>query len=179
VIVHRLDVDAHPLLRELSAYLDTVQPPQPPYDEKGDWRADVDAGPPAEDRPKPRAFRRQFMERPLRLPSMPDDTILSALNFYPPGGSGLGWHTDTGHPGWRVYLGRPLTHLPGAFLVPDGIFLDEPGIATAFYVSGKPCESWHAVRAFGARLSVGLRIAGDRTARALGLAGACYKSPRG
>jgi hypothetical protein len=170
VIVHRLAVDDHQLLRELAAYLDGVEPPPPPWDEHGDWLADIDSGPPPVDRPKPLAYRRQFMQAPVRVGSMDSDTIVSALNYYPPGGSGIGWHTDSGHAGWRIYIARPLEAMPGVFLVTAGVFIDQPGIATAFYVSGRPGESWHAVRAFGARLSIGLRIAGDRTARALGLA---------
>jgi hypothetical protein len=169
MIVRRLVVDDYPLLRELSAYLDTVEPPPPPYDERGDWRADIEAGAPSVDRPKPLAYRRQFMEHPLRVGSMADDTIVSALNYFPPGGAGIGWHSDSGHPGWRIYIGRPLTSMPGVFLVSVGAFIDTPGIATAFHISGRAADSWHAVISEGPRFSVGLRIAGDRTARLLGL----------
>jgi hypothetical protein len=170
MILRRLVVADHALLRELSTYLETVDPPPPPYDTRGDWRADIEAGPPAVDRPKPLAFRRQFMQAPVRIGSMADDAIVSALNYYPPGGAGIGWHSDAGHPGWRIYIGRPLTSAPGLFLLPGLIFEDVPGIATAFYVSGHPCDSWHAVRAEGARLSIGIRFKAGPTARALGLA---------
>jgi hypothetical protein len=169
IVVRRLVVEDYPLLRELAAYLDGVEPPPPPYDTRGDWRADIAAGPPDVDRPKPLAYRRQFMAAPVRVGSMADDTIVSALNYYPPGGSGIGWHTDSGHPGWRIYIGRPLTAMPGVFLVTGGAFLDVPGLATAFHVSGRAADSWHAVASEGPRLSMGLRIAGDRTARLLGL----------
>jgi hypothetical protein len=175
MIVRRLVVDDHEVLREMSAFLDTVEAPPPPYDTRGDWLADIDAGPPPVDRPQPLAFRRQFMPAPVRVGSMADDTIVSALNYYPPGGAGIGWHTDSGHAGWRIYIARPLAVEPGVLLVYDGaerethVLIDTPGIAAAFYVSGRPCDSWHAVRTFGPRLSIGLRIAGARTARAMGL----------
>jgi hypothetical protein len=165
VNVLRLAIAPHPMLRELAAYLATVAPPSPPYDEHGDWRADIAAGPPLEDRPKPLHYRRQFMKTPIRLPSMPDDTIVSALNYYPAGGAGLGWHTDRAE-GWRVYIGLPLTNVAGCFITREALFYDVDGFAVAFEAGP---QSWHAVRADGPRLSIGLRIRGGRTARLLGL----------
>jgi hypothetical protein len=169
VIVRRLVVDDFALLRELSAYLDGVEPPPPPFDTRGDFRADIAAGPPDVDRPKPLAFRRQFMQAPVRVGSMGSDVIVSALNYYPAGGAGIGWHTDSGHAGWRIYIARPLGHVPGSFLIPNGAYVDSPGMATAFEITGNPCDSWHAVSTDGPRFSIGIRFKGGPTARALGL----------
>lgn len=166
MIVARLRIAEFPLLAELAAYLDRASCPPGPYDARGDWRADVAAGPPSCDQPKPLRYRRQFLPTPIRLPLMDSDTIVSALNYFPPGGAGLGWHTDSRQPGWRVYLARPLGLLPGCFVTPERVFFDEPGIALAFLAGP---GAWHAVVADGERLSMGLRIRGGRTARALGL----------
>lgn len=168
--VFRLHVAQHALLRELAAYADQLEAPAPPYRERGDLLADIAGGPPAADRTRPEAFRFAIMEweQPLW---MPIDSTLASVNYYPPGGSGLGWHSDTSRPGWRVYIGRPLEGVPGEFLVEGGAYSDVAGVAHAFYVSGVPGESWHALRAGGARFSVGIRIDGEVTARALGLGG--------
>jgi hypothetical protein len=100
---------------------------------------------------------------------MKGDAMLSALNYYPVGGGGLGWHTDTGHPGWRIYIARLLSPLPGVFKTPGREYVDEPGSALAFYVSGEPGDSWHAVRTDGPRFSLGIRFADGPTQRELRL----------
>jgi hypothetical protein len=174
--VYAIAIGAHPFLRDLAAYLDGLTAP-PVFrvddnSERGDWRRDIADGPPAEDRPKPLAYRRQFLQAPAVLPSFPGGTMVSALNYYPVGGGGLGWHTDSHAPGWRVYISRPLTSTPGLLMADDDggrIYDDVPGLARAFYVSGTPCASWHAVVAHGPRLSIGLRIRSTTTARSLGL----------
>lgn len=183
--VHRMEIAASPMLRELEVYLRTL--PRPGFfvcnfnTDVGDWRADVSGGPPTDDRPTPRAFRRQHVKAPIRLPAMADDVIVSACNYFPVGGGGLGWHTDSHAPGWRVYIGRPLGAHVGVFHVDEPaanrsglsrqVFTDEPGIATAFYVSGEPGQSWHAVTTEGPRLSIGIRFKAGRTQRGLGLPG--------
>lgn len=168
MIVRRLRIDDHQLLRELLAYVNEVQlPGLQLVPHEGDWRADIAGGVPLEDRPRPRSFRRLGL--PTKRPIwMPPDAALASLNYYPPGGAGIGWHTDSTSIGWRVYIGRPLEGVPGEFMLPLATIADEAGFATAFHVSGQPCSSWHAVRAEGARLSVGIKITGD-TARVLGL----------
>jgi hypothetical protein len=69
---------------------------------------------------------------------LPVGTTISALNYYPSGGSGLGWHTDSVNPGWRVYVAQPLADVAGEFLTADEIIADEPGIALAFRVVSAP-----------------------------------------
>jgi hypothetical protein len=169
VIAQRLTVADHPLLRDVAAYLDGVRVPAPPWRERGEWRADIDGGPPTVDRNRPAAFRWQPLPHAGRLPNMAPADIIASLNYYPPGGAGQGWHTDSGAFGWRIYMGRPLAGVAGCFLTASQTLYDAPGTALAFYVSGVPCASWHAVRAEGARLSVGIRIRDPATVRALGL----------
>lgn len=173
MIVRRLLISNHALLQQAAAFLDTVAPPElfnVAEWERGDWRGDVDGRPPLRDRPQPLSFRRQRLACSPRLDGIEmGDAQISALNYYPVGGGGLGWHTDTGHPGWRVYIARPLTAMPGVFLTVESAFIDAPGTALAFLVSGEPCASWHAVRSLGPRLSLGLRFKDGPTARALGL----------
>ncbi len=134
----------------------------------GDWRADIAAGPPEIDRTRPKAYRFNRIE--WTAPDwLPDGAHIASVNYFPPGGGGLGWHTDSSLPGWRVYVSLRMGEHPGEVLFPGVSFVDAPGFAMAFYVSGRPCESWHAVRAESARVSVGLRINEGATARRLGL----------
>lgn len=166
--VLRLPIARHALLRELDAYARGLEEPRPPYMERGDLLADLFAGPPAVDRTRPQSFRFQIMQ--WQQPRwMPADSTIASVNYFPGGGAGIGWHTDSSRPGWRVYIGRPLNGAPGMLLVEGDAFEDTPGIAHAFYVSGEPCSSWHAVRAAGARFSVGIRIESAAAAAALGL----------
>jgi hypothetical protein len=168
VNVRRLVVADHQLLRELAAYVEQLEVPRPPHRELGDWRADIAAGPPDVNRTRPAAFRLQIME--WQQPAwMPRDATIASVNYFPPGGAGLGWHTDFGRPGWRVYIGRPLGPELGQFHFAGGWLEDSPDSAIAFYVSDVRHDSWHAVRCDGPRFSVGLRITGPATARALGL----------
>jgi len=172
MIVRRLLIASHPLLQQAAQYLASVTPPQA-FDvakwERGDWRADFDGPPPTSDRPQPLAFRRMRMESAARVDGWGDAKV-SALNYYPVGGGGLGWHTDTGHPGWRVYMPRLLGGgAPGVFRTAGADYVDERGTALAFWISGEPMGSWHAVRTYGARLSLGIRFTDGPTQRALGL----------
>lgn len=178
--VYRLAIADHPLLVDARAMLEEIPPPSVGTIPRGDFWADLEGAPPTEDRPRPHSYYRQVLHPP-RLLTFPPDAALSSIVYYPPGGAGLGWHTDSKAPGWRVYIARQLGARPGSFLVsgqqqPDGSAFverieDEPGIALAFWVSGRPCESWHAVEALTERMSIGLRIFGYRseTARELGL----------
>jgi hypothetical protein len=175
--VQRMVVSEHALLRDLAAYAAALAVPPGPIVERGDWLDDVLAGPPPPptDRNRPAAYRFVRMAWWPQPSWMPADATIASVNYFPSDGAGLGWHTDAGSPGWRVYLGRPLDGVSGEFLfVKKGggdpiVLRDYPALATAFYVSGEPCSSWHAVAAHGARFSVGIRIHGDATARALGL----------
>lgn len=178
--IQRLNVGDHDLLKYVSNVLGTIHMPPPPTIHRGDFWKDIEDGPPNEDRPRPHNYYRQVVHPPAPL-ELPGDTVLSSIVYYPPRGAGLGWHTDSRAPGWRVYISWLLGSKPGTFLTlgdgSDEIYKrirrtdDEAGIATAFFISGKPGDSWHAVEAPDERLSIGIRIYGYRsaTARALGL----------
>jgi hypothetical protein len=169
--VQRLTIADHAVLATVAAFVATLPVPRPPYHERGDWRRDVEAGPPAGvDRPKPFNFRRHSI--PVsKGPTLPPGFTVSAINYYPVGGAGLGWHTDSVYPGWRIYVAQPLLlEAPGAFLFgPGAVLEDAPGQAIAFKITGDPGDSWHAVRAEGARFSVGIRIRDRAVAATLGL----------
>jgi hypothetical protein len=163
-----LRIADHPLTRELASYLARLDAPawvESPRTTVGDLQADLAAGPlRARDRPRPEAFRRMIL--PNKRPAwMPDDCSFGSVNYYPPGGSGVGWHTDATSPGLRVYIGRPLELVPGEFYFEGGHACDIEGYAIAFYVSAGG-DSWHAVNAPRARLSAGIKIVGP-TAREL------------
>ncbi len=172
--VRRLQIADYAVLRELQRFLDTLRAPPPPYEPaRGDLAVDLAAGPPLDgDRVHPLARWRQvphYVE--AHWPKLPPDCAIASLNYYPPGGAGMGWHTDSSAPGHRVYIGKPLAGAPGHFLSHNGVHrvdtVDEDGIATAFTIGPL---SWHAVRADGERLSVGMRVdAGGATARLLGI----------
>ncbi len=165
MIPRALRIADHPLLCQLAGYLAGVEVPHG-YREKGNYRLDIAAGPPAEDRPRPTSYRWQAI--PIAAPPefLPDDVRHASLNYFPTGGAGMGWHTDSTMPGWRVYLPRLLGPARGEFHFVGGSFLDSSAFAIAFLVGR---DSWHAVTAYGERMSIGIRIVGDATARALGL----------
>lgn len=167
MIVRRLPIAAHPLLRALALHLYAIEPPLPPYTTAGDLQLDLSVGPPPYPRNRPRTFRHVTMAPPTL--ALPPDVKVSALEFYPAGG-GLGWHSDyQGASGWRIYIGRPLDGVPGVFLTVDADYPDDPHLATAFQITGRS-DTWHAMRADGARLAIGVRFpAGQLTARTLGL----------
>lgn len=171
--LHRLPIASSPLLLAVRAVLDALERPQGPFMERGDFWADVEGDPPKENRPRPHNYNRRPFHPPRPL-DLPPDVHLASINYYPPGGSGMGWHTDSTSPGWRIYMARPFG-VPGALLTRDGDrtveTYDDRGLANAFFVSGLP-DTWHAVRTMDERMSLGLRIvvANGPTATALGLA---------
>jgi hypothetical protein len=156
VSVQRIEIARYPALRALAACLAQLTPPTD-FDEVGDWRADIDGGPPALDHSAPCSRRHARMAIPIAV-ALPAD-VTHGANYYPPGGAGLGWHTDSNAPGWRIYIGRPLAGVPGELLTVGGSYPDEPGTALAFCVPRKG-HFWHAVRAPGERLSLGIRTLG-------------------
>lgn len=74
-------------------------------------------------------------------------------NYFPPGG-GIDWHTDSGLPGWRVYvfLGREGT---STFHYQEHAF-DEPAEGAYAFETG--VGTWHAVESYRARFSCGLQL---------------------
>jgi hypothetical protein len=168
MFVRRLKVAESPLLCELDRFVGTLSVPGPPYFERGDWRKDVQRGHPAVDIPRPLNMRCQRLSLATQ-PSLPAGAVVSAANYYPVGGAGLGWHTDSANAGWRVYLARPLTNVSGLFITDEEVIEDVPGVALGFYV-GDLGKSWHAVVADGPRFSIGVRVKHRRVAEELGIA---------
>jgi len=172
--ITRLPIDKFPLLASVERYLLSLPPPLPPFESIGSVAADINDGPPDANRTRPRAMLRKVFNPPRDL-ELPPDVALASLNYYPAGG-GMGWHTDSAAPGWRIYIGRVLGDVPGIFLHLDEretiATPDEAGLATAFFVSGLPGQSWHALHTLAPRLSIGLRLSvtNGPTAQALGLA---------
>lgn len=168
--VTRIPVHRHALLVGMSDYLASVAEPAGAYvPSVGNVRADIDGGPPGRDRPQPASYHRLFLPHPQRLPGMRAGIRISALHYYPAGG-GLGWHTDSGAWGWRVYVVRHLEPGYGRFFNAKGAFyVDDPSYANAFYVRDKDPFSWHAVHTSGPRLSLGVRIKSKEIAHWLGL----------
>jgi len=134
---------------------------RPPPEVVGDWVADIAAGVPAVDRNMPNAKKVALLRRVLPSIQQYDDVKVRAIHYYPPGG-GMGWHTNSAAPGWRVYVPhvgatRPLS---GMLTVGD-CFMDRPGFANLFEVAGN--RSWHAVFAMTERYSIGVRLPPDST----------------
>jgi hypothetical protein len=166
-VVLRLRIDEHPLLQQLHAYTAALSVTDEPIIDLGNLRADLDAGPPTGDRIRPTSCR--FVRMGWAQPAwMPADASLSSVNYFPPGGAGLGWHTDSARLGWRLYIGRPLTWSAGEFIYSGGSVFDRVGVAMAFRIARGELF-WHAVRCPGPRFSVGINVTGEATARALGL----------
>lgn len=173
--VWRIPIADHPLLVGARAVLEQLDPPRGPFIPRGDWKTDIEEGPPAEDRPRPHNYHRTPFHPPHPL-DLPTGVMLASINYYPPGGAGMGWHTDSIAPGWRIYLARPmLDGNAGCFIHRDGALTikeyDDRELATAFLITGEKCATWHAVRALWPRMSLGLRIReiDDPAALALGL----------
>lgn len=189
--VRRLLIAEHPVLALAAQRLETLRAPPPPYPEVplAALLYDIDNGPPVSNRVHAACSRRVPPIYGAISGGLPLDTRIASLNYYPPGGSGFGWHTDSTAPGHRVYLGRPADGTPGLFYAvapgepsieraqPESpgisIYPDMPGTALAFTVPifAPPVQPlpWHAVYCGGERFSLGLRIDfGSATARALG-----------
>lgn len=83
---------------------------------------------------------------------IPPSCRLQCHNYYPNGG-GLGWHTDSTQPGWRIYLYR--------YLNGDGLFryrnqeFREQVVGGYLFETGPDC--WHSLASFGERFSVGIQ----------------------
>lgn len=172
--VHRIPIDRFRVLRELAAALEgaTIAPNNDPIITLGDWPKSLDAQPWNGDRdvaqPKDRCYRplRDVVECAQAI--VGPDVEVRASHFYPVGG-GMGWHTNSNGPGWRIYVVRALGPGVGSGMLTPGVFHhDMPGHANAFRI-GDWRDSWHAVHARGcSRLSVGIRLT-DGQAAAYGL----------
>jgi hypothetical protein len=133
---------------------------RPKPDVIGDVVADIAAGPPRVDRNMPRAKKVAALPRKLADDIQSYDVTVRSLLHYPAGG-GMGWHTNSEAPGWRVYVphvavARPLSGM----LTTDGCFMDRSGFANLFEIASDR-DSWHAVFAMTERCSIGVRLPTD------------------
>jgi hypothetical protein len=113
------------------------------------FRAEVAAGPPFADRQvaSTRACAELLDLHGLVQGRYPALNLRGAI-YYPPDG-GLGWHTNSNHPGWRVYVVRA----PGgrSFMrTAASDVLDRDAHANIFRVPG-----WHCIVAPTERWSIG------------------------
>lgn len=164
--VHQVPISVHPLLGRMAAALAEAAPVPPAV--VGDWRADVAAGIPEEDRDLAAARAVAHLQE-LQAAFQPGDprARARAALYYPPGG-GMGWHTNSAAPGWRIYVPRVRdAYAVSGTLTSKGCFLDRPGFANLFYVSTWRA-SWHAVVALTERYSLGVLVEDSLAAEILG-----------
>lgn len=76
-------------------------------------------------------------------------------NFFPPGG-GMGWHTDSGRPGWRVYVHCHGPEPGGSVMHYREYQIAEPPVGAVLFETGPGC--WHAVTTACGRYSLGVQI---------------------
>lgn len=152
----QIPIEAHPLLAMLHAHLLTVPRPHARVRaaQLAAFREDLAAGP--GDGPGNRettAVSAHVVLTSPRPASLPDDVEFRSLFYYPPGG-GMGWHTNSNAPGWRIYVvraeGLSWMHTP------DGRMADRSVHANVFKIEEGGC--WHAVEAESARWSLGVRV---------------------
>jgi hypothetical protein len=126
----------------------------------GDWVHELAAGPPQGDLDLPTACRSaHVVEAHIDLNRVLDHKYeVRAVHYYPRGG-GMGWHTNSLRPGWRLYVPRLLDPNPASGIVlEDRRIPDRPGYANLFRVGH---GAWHAVVAHTARFSAGIRLPDD------------------
>ena len=123
----------------------------------GEWPTDLYVGPPDVDQPHAVARYCAFVGRP----EAPAGFEVRGTNYYPAGG-GMGWHTNSDAPGWRIYLPCLAPRAPSGMLTEGGFVLDRAGFANVFRVDVDDFrKSWHAVHALSPRLTVGLRVSAE------------------
>jgi hypothetical protein len=168
VIIYQVPLGRDPLLGLLAGFLEDVDASRG-YVQRERWPGlPLSAPPPAHDIDIDAARYLVHLEREQRalVELVPPDVRVRNVSYYPEGG-GLGWHTNSALPGWRVYV--PL--LPDAprsgTRTESGWFPDRPGFANMFRITDWR-NSWHCVEAHTARLSAGLWIDDTRAATLIG-----------
>ena len=155
-MVHQIPIVSHSLLRRMYVAIAGARPVA--VHVEGDWLRDVAGGIPDIDRDLPVARATgHLMGLQAAFDTGVPGTFVRAALYYPPGG-GLGWHTNSARPGWRVYV----PYLPDACpmsgtVTAHGCFPDRHGHANLFNVT-EWRQSWHAVYALTERFSVGLLV---------------------
>lgn len=170
--VKQIPIAGHEVLEQLADYLRGVdqEEAERALIVKGRWLEDVLSGPPRTDRDMPESSTLAHIhgsKRSLRR-VLPFDVEPRSVIYYPALG-GMGWHTNSLAPGWRVYVPRALEAVNpcSGMLTQDGFFRDREGYVNAFEI-GHWLASWHAVYSLTPRLVVGVRVS-DEIALMLGL----------
>lgn len=165
--VYRIPVDAHPLIQAVHA-LASRSWQLDARDVRGDLQADLAAGPPTDGRLQPEDIARDVhrvqggFEALLSLVNHGAGGFSPACSLHHPAGGGLGWHTNSNHPGWRIYV--PFLHAVDehgstGLMTEDGLVTsDEIGYANLFQLGE---DSWHAVTASVPRTCFGIKVPSD------------------
>lgn len=158
--VYQVPVEVDPDLTRLHDLLKGVEIAEIPDSVAfEDFSADMALGPPAEDRD----IRAPRLATHLGGLQTFAGTVVSAplqvrAAWYYPAGGGLGWHTNSRKPGWRVYVVLPFGE--SGLWTFDGTTRDwhpdRAGHANLFRIDDDWRKSWHAVAADAPRLSLGL-----------------------
>lgn len=153
----RVKVESHPILERLQHLLaDLLIEPRRAVQSFGDVAMDIRSGIPSTDRRQPWSIRCVHMiDVAARAKPLVGNWQVRAATYYPAGG-GMGWHTDSGRPGWRVYVVLPLGR--SRFLTVDQEFRDMGGTAMVFKAGP---GAWHAVEATDERFSIGVKVPDD------------------
>lgn len=156
--VFQTPIAGDPLLEQLYDVVSRIDA-RPIPEVAGDWVADIADGVPIVDRNMPRAKKVALLQRVTSIQQQHPDVAVRAIHYYPAGG-GMGWHTNSQAPGWRVYVPHVMVARPlSGMLTANECVLDRDGFANVFEVRG--AESWHAVFAMTERWSLGVRLPSD------------------
>ncbi len=114
--------------------------------------------PPAKDRTRPEEQHLFTIDNLTgSVPLDKDRQRRQCMNYYPAGG-GIGWHTDSAQPGWRVYVFRLLgvagEYRHCQFLYDEHVFEEMQEFGGYVFEAGV----WHALRAWTPRLVCGFQV---------------------
>lgn len=156
MVIHQVPITAHPLLTVLATEL--ARQPRVPVPMIRGFREHLAAGPPA--RHIAGVPQRTMFAAPLEWSAEIRAAVKDGWGFdmraiwYCPAGGGIGWHTNSDRPGWRVYVVR--SPRLSRFLMPGQSICDRDGFANIFEIP--PGGAWHAVDAIDERWSGGVRV---------------------
>lgn len=155
-VIHQIDPREHPIAAGLFMQLGELRTmPYAPCSQF--WYRPLPPQP-TDDMPRPLAQ----WAAPLALDIKPPPGCFSGCANYFPAGGGIGWHTDSHRPGWRLYVFRMFGFVKadndqstGQMRYADRV-LPERNEGAYVFETGVGC--WHAVESFGHRVSAGLLI---------------------
>ncbi len=155
-MIHKIDPTRHEFTRKLVELLRAadVSTVSMCLRDVGTW-AQPFWPPPAKDRTRPEE-QHLFTIDDLTgsVPLDKDCLRRRCANYYPPGG-GIGWHTDSAQPGWRVYVYRLLGEYRHCqFLYGKHEFEETHEFGGYVFEAGV----WHALRAWTPRLVCGFQV---------------------